>query len=172
MSRNHRQKRQNSKSQAHAAKRRMYTHMIMVLLAIAITSTVAFFLLRGKQTVAQPSAPHPPQESIAAPEARVGFDRLQGRWQRPDGGYVLEIREIDGTGKLVAAYFNPRPIYVSRAEASREGTTTKVFIELRDKNYPGSTYTLTYDEGSDQLKGTYFQAALRQSFEVIFIRMK
>jgi hypothetical protein len=109
---------------------------------------------------------------VAAPEARAGFDRLKGRWRRPDGGYVLEIREIDASGKMVAAYFNPRPINVSRAEASQEGTTTKVFIELRDKNYPGSTYTLTYDPGSDQLKGTYFQAALQQSFEVVFVRIK
>ena len=71
-----------------------------------------------------------------------------------------------------AGYFNPRPINVSRAEASQEGTTTKVFIELRDTNYPGSTYTLTYDPQSDQLKGVYFQAALQQSFDVVFVRLK
>ena len=73
---------------------------------------------------------------------------------------------------MAAAYFNPRPINVSRAEASLEGTTTKVFIELRDTNYPGATYTLTYDPESDQLKGIYFQPALQQSFDVVFVRMK
>jgi len=73
---------------------------------------------------------------------------------------------------MVARYFNPRPINVSRAEASQEGTTIKVFIELRDMNYPGSTYSLTYDPVSDQLAGVYFQAALQQSFDVVFIRMK
>ncbi|OGR31583.1 MAG: hypothetical protein A2139_13870 [Desulfobacca sp. RBG_16_60_12] len=73
---------------------------------------------------------------------------------------------------MVTAYFNPRPINVSRAEAAQEGTTTKVFIELRDTNYPGSTYTLAYDPQSDQLKGVYFQAALQQSFDVVFVRMK
>jgi hypothetical protein len=71
-----------------------------------------------------------------------------------------------------AGYFNPRPINVSRAEASQEGTTIKVFIELRDTNYPGSTYTLTFDPQSDQLKGVYFQAALQQSFDVFFVRLK
>jgi hypothetical protein len=172
MSKNRRQERRSEKSQAQAGKQCMWTHMITLLLTVAIITAVAFFLLRGRQTVAQSSAPPATRESAAAPEAKAGFDRLQGRWQRPDGGYVLEIREIDGSGKMVAAYFNPRPINVSRAEASQEGTTTKVFVELQDRNYPGSTYTLTYDSGSNQLVGTYFQAALQQSFGVVFVRMK
>jgi uncharacterized protein (DUF2147 family) len=101
-----------------------------------------------------------------------GFQVLKGRWQRPDGGYVIEIKNIDQTGKMEAAYFNPRPINVAKADAARDGNTTKVFIELRDVNYPGSTYHLTYDPKSDQLKGTYFQAALKQTFEVEFARLK
>jgi uncharacterized protein (DUF2147 family) len=101
-----------------------------------------------------------------------GFGVLQGRWQRPDGGYVIEIKNIDRVGKMEAAYFNPRPIHVAKADAARDGKTTKVFIELRDVNYPGSTYHLTYDPKNDQLKGTYFQAALKQTFEVVFDRLK
>jgi hypothetical protein len=172
MSKNHRQKRQNGKSQAQAAKRRMDTRMITFLLIVAIITAVAFFLLRGRQTGAQSPGPPTTKESAAAPEARAGFDHLKGRWRRPDGGYILEIGEMDGGGKMVARYFNPRPINVSRAEASQEGTATNVLIDLRDAKYPGSTYTLTYDEGSDQLKGIYFQAALKQSFEVVFVRIK
>ena len=172
MGKNRRQERQNGKSQAQAAKRRMYPHMITLLLTVAIITAVAFFFLQGRRTVVQSSAPQATKESVAAPEAKAGFDRLKGRWRRPDGGYVLEIREIDGGGKMVARYFNPRPINVSRAEATQEGATTKVFIELRDTNYPGSTYTLAYDPQSDQLKGVYFQAALQQSFDVVFVRMK
>jgi hypothetical protein len=172
MGKNRRQERQNGKSQAQAAKRRMYTHMITLLLTVAIITGVAFFFLRGRWTVAQSSAPQATKESVAAPEAKAGFDRLKGRWRRPDGGYILEIGEIDGGGKIVARYYNPRPINVSRAEATQEGATTKVFIELRDTNYPGSTYTLAYDPQSDQLKGVYFQAALQQSFDVVFVRIK
>jgi hypothetical protein len=172
MGKNNRKGKQSGKSQAQAAKRRMYTHMITLLLTLAVITAAAFFLLHGKQTGAQSPAPQTTKESVAAPEAKGGFDRLKGRWRRPDGGYVIDINEIDGGGKMVAGYFNPRPINVSRAEASQEGTTSKVFIELRDKNYPGSTYTLTYDPQSDQLKGVYFQAALQQSFDVVFVRMK
>jgi hypothetical protein len=150
----------------------MYARLTLLLLAFTVITAAAFFLLNGKPTGAQSTAPPKAPESVAAPEVKGGFDSLKGRWRRPDGGYILEIREIDGSGKIVAAYFNPRPINISRAEASQVGETTKVFIELRDANYPGSTYTLTYDPGSDQVKGTYFQAALQQSFEVVFVRLK
>ena len=76
------------------------------------------------------------------------------------------------TAPWTPGYFNPKSIHVAKAEASRDGDATKVFIELRDVNYPGSTYTLTYDPASDQLKGIYYQAAEQQRFPVIFMRMK
>jgi hypothetical protein len=47
-----------------------------------------------------------------------------------------------------------------------------VFVELRAPGYPGSTYTLTYDPTRDQLAGIYFQAALQQRFDVVFMRMQ
>jgi hypothetical protein len=107
-----------------------------------------------------------PAMAIAKPE----FQKLTGKWLRPDGGYVIEIKSVDGSGKLDAAYFNPRPIHVARAEASTDGAAIKVFIELRDVNYPGSTYTLAYDAERDQLKGIYFQAMLQKQYEVVFVR--
>ena len=102
----------------------------------------------------------------------AAFQTLEGRWQRGDGGYVLDIRGVDTDGKLKAAYLNPRPINVARAEASMEGDALKVFVELRDVSYPGSTYSLTYDPAGDRLRGTYFQAALRETYEVEFARVK
>ena len=100
------------------------------------------------------------------------FQKLKGRWQRQDGGYVLEIKAIAADGSMDAAYFNPRSIHIAKAEASRDGDATKVFIELRDVNYPGSTYSLTYDAESDQLKGIYYQAVERQRFPIAFERLK
>jgi hypothetical protein len=96
--------------------------------------------------------------------------RLIGRWVRPDGGYVLELKEIGKDGALKAAYFNPRPINVSRAEFSNRDGTLVIFIELRDVNYPGSKYNLKYDFGSDRLRGTYFQAVQGVTYEVEFAR--
>lgn len=111
-------------------------------------------------------------EVESGPTATIGFDKLIGRWLRPDGGYVIEIRNISSGGTMEAAYFNPRPINVARAEVSRKNGSLEVFIELRDKGYPGSTYTLMYDPQQDMLSGIYYQATIGQSFEVIFVRAK
>jgi hypothetical protein len=109
---------------------------------------------------------------LRAGGADSGFERLRGRWVRPDGGYVLEIRAVDARGAIDAAYLNPRPINVARAEATRDGSLLQVFVELRAPNYPGSTYRLIHDPENDQLKGIYFQAVTRQTFDVVFVRMK
>jgi hypothetical protein len=100
------------------------------------------------------------------------FQRFTGRWQRQDGGYVLEIKSIATNGSMDAAYFNPKSIHIGKAEVSRDGDATKVFIELRDVNYPGSTYSLTYDAESDQLKGIYYQAVEGLRIPVAFARLK
>lgn len=96
--------------------------------------------------------------------------RLVGRWVRPDGGYVLDLREATKEGNLKAAYFNPRPINVAKAEWRRKDGALTVFVELRDVNYPGSTYTLQYDPASDRLKGDYYQAVEKQTFKIEFAR--
>jgi hypothetical protein len=96
---------------------------------------------------------------------------IVGKWVRADGGYVLDIQSVDDDGIMDAAYFNPQPIHVAKAEAAREGGEIKVFVELRDVNYPGSTYDLVYEHRSDRLVGVYFQAVQRQQFEVVFDRM-
>jgi hypothetical protein len=132
-----------------------------------IGSTVVIFLLTAFLIT-----PLQAQLQEAGKKDWPGFGVLKGRWQRPDGGYVIEIKNIDQLGKIEAAYFNPRPIHVAKADAARDGNTIKVFIELRDINYPGSTYNLTYDPKSDQLQGVYFQAFLKQTFDVVFARLK
>ncbi len=40
----------------------------------------------------------------------MDIQRIQGRGVRPDGGYVLELREVGKSGSLKAAYCNPYPI--------------------------------------------------------------
>ena len=103
---------------------------------------------------------------IAGPEPA----KLLGRWVRPDGGYVLELSDVKSEGKLKAAYFNPRPINVAKTAWQSMDDRIQVFVELRDVNYPGSTYTLIYDPEQDRLNGYYYQAALKGTFGVVFIR--
>ena len=141
----------------------------------AIAAATLLFRMGGPRGADSPPVVPAAQEAqapVVTLAADPGFGRLNGRWLRPDGGYVLEIRSVDAGGTIDAGYLNPRPITVARAEATREGSTLKVFVELRAPNYPGSTYMLTYDPSRDQLAGTYFQAALKQRFDVIFVRMK
>ena len=119
------------------------------------------------------AAPSPAPSPSPAPAAAADLAKVVGRWLRPDGGYILELRELDAaSGRLNAAYLNPQPIHVAKAEAKREGGKVTVFVELQDANYPGCTYRLTYFPATDQLYGIYYQAALDQSFEVEFVRQK
>jgi hypothetical protein len=144
-----------------------------IALTVAIAAFAAFLWLKPKHPGSPSSAAAPAQAVLApASQPKADFQRLKGSWVRPDGGYVVEVRGIEDTGRMDMSYFNPRSIHVARAEASQDGAATKVFIELRDVNYPGSTYTLAYNPQADRLEGIYYQAVLQQSFEVIFLRTK
>jgi hypothetical protein len=132
---------------------------------------VAFICVAGMSGDAAALAAEKTEAGKATSE-QTDYQRLEGKWVRPDGGYVLELKNIRKDGSLTAAYFNPRPIKVFRAEASKKDGAIALFVELRDVNYPGSTYKLQYDSATDRLKGTYFQAVERQTFDVQFLRLK
>jgi uncharacterized protein (DUF2147 family) len=100
------------------------------------------------------------------------YERLAGKWVRPDGGYILELREVGSQGALKAGYYNPKSIKVHSASWQSVEGKLKIFVELRDINYPGSTYTLLYDPASNRLKGKYFQAVAGQTYEVEFVRVE
>jgi uncharacterized protein (DUF2147 family) len=108
----------------------------------------------------------------AAADKLQSAGQLLGQWLRPDGGYILELKEIGKDGSLKAAYFNPRPINVAKAVLSRKDGWLTIFIELRDVNYPGSKYNLQYDPKTDRLIGTYFQAVQGATYHVEFVRAK
>jgi hypothetical protein len=110
----------------------------------------------------------PASRPAISAEAR---QRLVGRWLRPDGGYVMTIKGIGEDGKVDAAYANPGPINVAKARASQEAGKTALYVELRDRNYPGSYYTLNYEAGEDQLVGVYHHLGLNQTFDVNFVRI-
>jgi hypothetical protein len=108
---------------------------------------------------------------VAAPAvAGVDFAKAKGRWARMDGGYVLAINAVDADGRAEAAYFNPNPIKVAWGKVANEGATLKVNVELRDVNYPGCLYKLSYMPATDRLVGTYFQAQQQQTYDVEFAR--
>ena len=171
-----RKKGPNEKAKTEASSRRKRAFAVAVFLALAVVVALLVLLFQAKrgdmETGAQGTRAGTPSRAEPSAQTLDDFQKLIGRWLRPDGGYILEIRGVDNQGGLDASYLNPRPIRVSRAEASKDGSATKVFIELRDVGYPGSTYNLIYDPAQEALLGIYYQAHIGQSFEVVFVRMK
>jgi len=115
------------------------------------------------------AAPAPTSSSAIPAEVRQG---LVGRWLRRDGGYVLAIEDVGEDGKVAATYANPRPINVAKARATQEGGNASIYVELRDRGYPGNSYMLTYDRAQDQLAGTYHHLGIGQTFDVRFERVR
>lgn len=138
-------------------------HGHAIALAVAFILTVGFTMGTSEAVFAQDAGPFPPATYLQI---------LKGRWVRPDGGYVVEIFKINEDGSVLAAYFNPRPIKVFRAGAIKKKGRINLFVELRDINYPGSQYNLEYDLETDMLKGKYYQAITKQTFDVVFLRYK
>lgn len=154
-----------------AAGKRSPRRSPLFFLATAIVVLVLLISSRLKsRSVASVNESNPVNPAAAVSNSEV--QKLQGRWQRPDGGYIMSINSIAESGAIDAAYFNPYPIHVGNAVVSRDGNVTKVFVELRDVNYPGSSYTLTYEPSTDRLQGIYYQAVEQQRFQVVFERMK
>jgi uncharacterized protein (DUF2147 family) len=100
------------------------------------------------------------------------YQRLEGKWMRPDGGYILRLSNVGVNGELKAGFYNPKSINVGISNWRKDDSKLTVIVELRDINYQGSTYTLTYDSDSDRLKGKYFQAPTGMTYEVEFLRAK
>jgi hypothetical protein len=143
------------------------------LLLLVVAAVVVTVVAWPRKPAAEAANPDASSSAIAAPAQAAPTADLQflkGRWVRPDGGYVIEIRQVDADGQLEAGYFNPGPIRVVNSKAEKDGAAVKVYIELNDVNYPGCKYNLTYIPDQRLLVGTYFQAAMRQTYEVAFER--
>jgi hypothetical protein len=126
-----------------------------------------------------PSAEIAPIENTVSPAPvatssshEVQQDKLVGRWQRTDGGYVIELKNPTPEGLIDAGYFNPNPIHVGKSAWQNKNGRLMLLVELQDQNYPGSLYNLEYQPPVDKLTGTYFQAVERVSYNVEFTRIK
>jgi len=141
-----------------------------LFLSVAATCFVA---CRERETPSASAAVTPAAATSAAPSVAPAPspDRLVGRWLRSDADYTIEIASVAPEGKLDARYLNPGPIHVERAESGMVDGLLRVFLELQDRGYPGSYYTLTYDPGSDSLSGVYHHLGVNQNFDVAFSRI-
>ncbi len=102
----------------------------------------------------------------------VDKNKLTGTWERTDAPYQVSITALGEDGSMKADYFNPNPINVDKANWITSNGLLQIYIELRDVNYPGSNYTLTYYPQQDMLSGRYFQAVEGVTYPVEFTRAK
>jgi hypothetical protein len=151
---------------------------IIVLASICVALVLASWLQENDGAAA--SSPAARQQSADQPPAAASQNllpdterrKLIGRWRRSDANYVLEINRVAPDGQIDAAYLNPKPIHVSKAIATSESGKVKIMVELRDRLYPGSYYTLTYDSGDDRLSGVYHHLGVNQEYDVVFMHME
>ena len=111
-------------------------------------------------------------EKDSKPIKKIDRSLLVGDWVRTDASYLVKIIKVNQDRTLEAQYFNPNPINVGKANWEESYGSLKIIIELRDVNYPGSTYTLSYLPDRDVLAGDYYQAVEGITFYVEFTRNK
>ena len=115
-----------------------------------------------------------PKSNVIAPATAETPDYkiLIGEYLRSDGDYTIKILSGTADGKLDVAYFNPGPIHVGKANWEYKNNVFVIGVELRDVNYPGSTYILQYFPVEKKLAGKYYQAVEKVYYDVEFSRMK
>jgi len=137
---------------------------------------IAVFIISCKETQEkkQETEPQNTSSETASPEQKTIPDKnkLVGEWTRTDASYQIKITELMDDGTMKAGYFNPTSINVGSAMWAFADGVLKIYVELRDENYPGSNYNLIYDPERDLLAGKYFQAVERVTYDVGFTRVK
>jgi hypothetical protein len=131
---------------------------IALLTVMAVPAVIAVYLAVMQVT-----------ESDALPQAS-DFEVLAGRWDRIDGSYSLQVQDVMSDGKVSVGYFNPGAVHVAESRVTRQEGRIRLFVRLRDKDYPDCTYTLFYYPEQDVLAGAYYQAAVDRTYEVVFVR--
>ena len=131
---------------------------LILSLALVVTLIIVVVVIITKE----------PSDSVSISAKTIDKNLLVGNWLRTDSDYRLQISEVNEDFTLEAKYFNPNPINVGRASWQESYGSLKIIVELRDVNYPGSTYTLNYLPEKDLLAGDYYQAVEGLTFYVEF----
>jgi hypothetical protein len=126
--------------------------------AIILIGIIAFFIFNNGN------------KTSTADKKTVDKISLIGDWVRTDAQYLIRIIKVNDDGTMTTQYFNPNPINVGKANWEQSYGNLKVIVEMRDVNYPGSTYTLNYLPDRDILAGEYYQAVEGLTFYVEFSR--
>jgi preprotein translocase subunit YajC len=138
----------------------MFEKLFKALHIILLLSIVVIILFSCKDSA----------EKDSKPKIKTDNSVLVGDWVRTDASYLVKIIKVNEDRTLDAQYFNPNPINIGKANWEESYGNLKIIIELRNVNYPGSTYTLNYLPDKDLLAGNYYQAVEGLTFYVEFTR--
>jgi hypothetical protein len=147
-----------------------YKNIFTVLLFVAMAALM--LSCSQKQNKKGTTASIKTASSITNQNIPADKNRLAGNWERTDYPYKISISAVQDDGNLKAGYFNPKSINVGKATWNNADGILKIYVELRDVNYPGSNYKLTYNAEKDVLSGTYYQAVQGITLDVAFTRAR
>ena len=143
------------------------------LMLLAIIAVFVFGCKEAEEKKQETETPNTPIETVSPPKGKIpDKNKLIGEWTRTDASYQIKITELLDDGTMKAGYFNPKSINVGSAMWAFADGVLKIYIELKDENYPGSNYNLIYYPERDLLAGKYFQAVERVTYDVGFTRVK
>ena len=144
--------------------------------SILLAAVTAIVILSCNETQQEDETAEPvtaSRETVSPPQKIIPDKTvLVGEWTRTDAPYQIKITELLNDGTMKAGYFNPKSINVANATWVLANDVLKIFIELRDENYPGSNYNLIYYPEKNILAGKYFQAVEGITYDVGFTRAK
>jgi hypothetical protein len=150
---------------------KVYKSSILMIAGLLLAALIAYLFWPSDEMTKNENS-ITPTVIATAPLPAIDKEKLSGRWQRTDGGYIIELKNPTTAGLIEAGYFNPNPINVGKAGWQNKDGRLMVMVELQDQNYPGSIYKLEYQSHMDKLTGTYFQAVERVSYNVEFNRIQ
>ncbi|WP_281322931.1 hypothetical protein [Flavobacterium aestivum] len=113
------------------------------------------------------------EHSILIKQSRKADKNLiKGLWGRTEGVGEINISEVRDNGLLKATFCNPKSINIEKAVWTNSSDVLRIYILLREDNYPGSSFSLNYIAEKDLLLGVYFDALTNISYTVSFKRVK
>ena len=95
---------------------------LITVLAFVVILAISGYLLFDSPEIQTPI----PEGDVQAKQ--IDPEIVTGRWQRTDGGYVIEISAAHNNGTLEAVYLNPNPINVSIAEWSIVDERLNIYV--------------------------------------------
>src|SRR6476620_12487503 len=113
-------KESSKKRNANSPAARRFSKPVVVAVVVVLAAGGFWWSKHRQADVAPVAAPASQTTNTSvSSEALSSFEKLKGRWLRTEGSYIVEVRSVESSGKMNAAYFNPRPINVAKAEAKK-----------------------------------------------------